>query len=215
MIDMETKNIQLSAVEGSNDQLNRFGTLISRRMVEIFQTELIKYPNNGDYLFIAPTLIGKITKRDALMAKEGKISSEIVFGTGMIVFDNDLLSYSTNPEIADNIHKMLHQLLNHADKQYVGEVDIGRQLIEQVAKEQHLRLKATKEREEIRQKFEKVGADAKAREETLSRKISHLEEQLNEKTKEAEHFKELYGKTKAVKPIPPLSKDRGILGVIL
>ena len=212
---METKEISLGAVEDSNDQLNKFGTLVSRRMVEVFQTELIKYPDNEDYLFIAPTLIGKITKRDALMAKEGKVSSEIIFGTGMIVFDNDLLSYSTNPEIADNIHKMLRQLLNHADKKYVGEVDIERQLIEQVAKEQHLRLKATNKGEELRQKFEKVGADAKAREETLSKKITHLEEQLNEKTKEAEHFKELYGKTKAVKPIPPLSKDRGILGVIL
>jgi hypothetical protein len=193
---METKSISLGAVEDSNDQLNKFGTLISRRMVEIFQTEIIKYPDNGDYLFIAPMLIGKITKRDALMAKEGKVSSEIIFGTGMIVFDNDLLSYSTNPEIADNIHKMLYKLLNHADKQYVGEVDIERQLIEQVAKEQHLRLKASNEREEIRKQFEKVIAAAKEIEGALSKKITHLEEQLSEKTKEAEHFKELYGKAK-------------------
>jgi hypothetical protein len=81
--------------------------------------------------------------------------------------------------------------------------------------EKNMRLKAAAKRDEIRQQFEKVNADAKEREGSLSKKITHLEEQLSEKTKEAEHFKELYGKTKAVKPIPPPSKDGGILGVIL
>ena len=81
--------------------------------------------------------------------------------------------------------------------------------------EKNMRLKAAAKRDEIRQQFEKVNADAKERAGALSKKITHLEEQLSEKTKEAEHFKELYGKTKAVKPIPPLSEDRGILGVIL
>jgi len=77
--------------------------------------------------------------------------------------------------------------------------------------EKNMRLKAAAKREEIRQQFGKVIADAKEREDTLSKKINKLEEQLNEKTKEAAHFKELYGKAK-VAPIPPTAKAVGILG---
>ncbi len=80
-------------------------------------------------------------------------------------------------------------------------------LREQLAKANNFREKASISRDEIRRQFERLSADAKVREEAFSKKISHLEEQLNEKTKEAEHFKELYGKMKAAKPISPTDKS--------
>jgi len=197
---MTTENISLGAVEDSDEQLNKFGTRISIKMGEFFKTEMKDYPNNGDYLFIAPTLIGKITRRDVLLSKEGKVSSEIVFGTGMIVFDNDLLTYTTNPEIADNIHKMLHQVLNHASKKFVGnDVDIERNLISQVAKEQHLRLKATEKLIERTKIYEDNIVSYRVKENELLKKIRDLEEELNKNIKEVEKFQELYRRARSDK----------------
>jgi len=90
------------------------------------------------------------------------------------------------------------QSLNYYEEQL--RASITKEIKDKIKHEEHLREKASSKREEIRRQLEKTNIDAKEREGALSKKITHLEEQLNEKTKEAEHFKELYGKTKAVKP---------------
>lgn len=117
-------------------------------------------------------------------------SSGDILNTCNIRFDKDTEKCALISEQLIKCAKSLNKEFWDEEKCQISELVFSK------IREEHLRMKASEERDKIRQEFEKANIDAKVMKEDLLKKISNLEEQLNEKTKEVEHFKELYRKTK-------------------
>ena len=196
---MGEDTIEVASEDWSEEEVKNMKYL-AKWVQESMDSEM-SFPKYDDYFFVIPFVIGKISIREGIETKYNLPSLSIKTSGSCLIYRDKYKRFNLTPDLKIAVCTQLNLILKKAlgyevdDKIQILESQFTRLTFDKV-KEEHLRIKASKKRDELQKEIQEKNREVDKVKIDSDRKISELSRKLEESEKEAQHFKELYSKSK-------------------